>query len=33
MSRELLSILWPIGDLHWRNYLFYRRGLTVESGR
>ena len=30
MYRELLGMVWPIGDVRWRTYWFYLRGLTVE---
>jgi len=30
MYREILSMVWPIGDIRWRTYWFYVRGLTVE---
>ena len=30
MYRDLLSMLRPIGDVRWRTYWFYLRGLTVE---
>ena len=30
MYRELLKIVWPIGDVRLRTYWFYLRGLTVE---
>ena len=30
MYRELLAIVWPIGDVRLRTYWFYLRGLTVE---
>ena len=30
MYRELLKIVWPIGDVRIRTYWFYLRGLTVE---
>jgi glycosyltransferase involved in cell wall biosynthesis len=30
MYRELLTIVWPIGDVRLRTYWFYLRGLTVE---
>ncbi len=31
MYRSLLSMLQPIGDVRWRTYWFYLRGLTVED--
>lgn len=31
MYRSLLSMLRPIGDVRWRTYLFYLRGLTIED--
>lgn len=31
MYRSLLSMLKPIGDVRWRTYWFYLRGLTVED--
>ena len=30
MFRELLAMMWPIGDVRWRAYWFYLRKLTVE---
>ena len=30
MYRDLLSMLRPIGDVRWRTYWFYLRGLTIE---
>ena len=30
MFSELLRMMWPIGDVRWRAYWFYLRGLTVE---
>jgi glycosyltransferase involved in cell wall biosynthesis len=30
MYRELIAMVWPIGDVRWRTYWFYLRGLTVE---
>src|SRR5437868_6581162 len=30
MYRELIGMAWPIGDVRWRAYWFYLRGLTVE---
>jgi hypothetical protein len=30
MFRDLLKIVWPIGDVRLRTYWFYLRGLTVE---
>jgi glycosyltransferase involved in cell wall biosynthesis len=30
MYRELLKLVWPIGDVRIRTYWFYLRGLTVE---
>ena len=30
MYREILGMVWPIGDIRWRTYWFYVRGLTVE---
>ncbi len=30
MYRALLGMLRPIGDVRWRTYVFYLRGLTVE---
>lgn len=30
MFRELIGMVWPIGDVRWRAYWFYLRGLTVE---
>ncbi len=31
MYRSLLSMLRPIGDVRWRTYWFYLRGLTIED--
>ena len=31
MYRSLLSMLRPIGDVRWRTYWFYLRGLTIEA--
>lgn len=31
MYRDLFSLLRPIGDVRWRSYLFYLRGLTIEA--
>lgn len=31
MYRDLFSLLRPIGDIRWRSYLFYLRGLTIEA--
>lgn len=31
MYRDLLSMLRPIGDVRWRTYWFYLRGLTIED--
>lgn len=31
MYRSLLSMLKPIGDVRWRTYWFYLRGLTIED--
>lgn len=31
MYRALLSMLRPIGDVRWRTYWFYLRGLTIED--
>lgn len=31
MYRSLLSLLRPVGDIRWRTYWFYLRGLTVEG--
>lgn len=31
MYRSLLSMLQPIGDVRWRTYWFYLRGLTIED--
>ena len=31
MYRDLLSILRPFGDVRWRTYLWYLRGLTIEE--
>lgn len=31
MYRSLLSMLAPIGDVRWRTYWFYLRGLTIEA--
>lgn len=31
MFSELVRILWPMGDVRWRAYWFYLRGLTVEK--
>jgi len=31
MYREIISMVWPIGDIRWRTYWFYVRGLTVEQ--
>ena len=31
MYRDLLKIVWPIGDVRLRTYWFYLRGLTVEK--
>jgi glycosyltransferase involved in cell wall biosynthesis len=30
MYRDIISMMWPIGDIRWRTYFFYLRGLTVE---
>lgn len=30
MYRALVSLLLPIGDIRWRTYWFYLRGLTIE---
>src|SRR5581483_11676569 len=30
MFRELLAMMWPLGDVRWRAYWFYLRKLTVE---
>lgn len=30
MYRDLLTLLRPVGDVRWRTYWFYLRGLTVE---
>ena len=30
MYRDLLSMLRPLGDVRWRTYWFYLRGLTIE---
>jgi glycosyltransferase involved in cell wall biosynthesis len=30
MYRQLLKIVWPVGDVRLRTYWFYLRGLTVE---
>jgi glycosyltransferase involved in cell wall biosynthesis len=30
MYRSLVSLLVPIGDIRWRTYWFYLRGLTIE---
>ncbi|WP_436795139.1 glycosyltransferase family 2 protein [Actinospongicola halichondriae] len=30
MYRSLLSMLRPVGDVRWRTYWFYLRGLTIE---
>jgi glycosyltransferase involved in cell wall biosynthesis len=30
MYREILGMVWPVGDIRWRTYWFYVRGLTVE---
>ena len=30
MYRALVSLLLPVGDIRWRTYWFYLRGLTVE---
>lgn len=29
MYRDLFSMLWPVGDVRWRTYVFYLRGLTI----
>lgn len=31
MYRDLLSMLKPLGDVRWRTYWFYLRGLTIEE--
>ncbi len=31
MYRSLVSLLVPIGDIRWRTYWFYLRGLTIEQ--
>lgn len=31
MYRSLLSMLRPVGDVRWRTYWFYLRGLTIED--
>ena len=31
MYRDLLSMLRPIGDVRWRTYWFYLRGLTIDA--
>ena len=31
MYRDLLAMLKPFGDVRWRTYVFYLRGLTVEG--
>jgi glycosyltransferase involved in cell wall biosynthesis len=31
MYRDLLALLKPVGDIRWRTYWFYLRGLTIES--
>lgn len=31
MYRDLFSLLRPIGDVRWRTYFFYLRGLTIEA--
>ncbi len=31
MYRALLTMLWPLGDVRWRTYGFYLRGLTIEA--
>jgi hypothetical protein len=31
MYRALVSLLVPIGDIRWRTYWFYLRGLTIEQ--
>ena len=31
MYRSLLSMLKPVGDVRWRTYWFYLRGLTIED--
>jgi hypothetical protein len=31
MYRDLLKIVWPIGDVRLRTYWFYLRGLNVEK--
>jgi glycosyltransferase involved in cell wall biosynthesis len=33
MYRGLISLLVPIGDIRWRTYWFYLRGLTVKRSR
>jgi glycosyltransferase involved in cell wall biosynthesis len=30
MFREIIGMLWPIGDVRWRAYGYYLRALTVE---
>lgn len=31
MYRDLVAMLWPMGDIRWRTYWFYLRGLTIED--
>ena len=31
MYRDILSMLRPMGDVRWRTYWFYLRGLTIED--
>ena len=31
MYRDLVSMLRPIGDIRWRTYWYYLRGLTIEA--
>ena len=33
MYRDLLSMVKPIGDVRWRTYAFYLRGLTISGSR
>jgi hypothetical protein len=30
MYRELLGLVWPLGDVRLRTYWFYLRALTIE---
>lgn len=30
MYRQLFALLWPVGDIRWRTYWFYLRGLSID---